>query len=296
MSEPLVDVRFLEKLESLTLRWQKSFNGLVGGHNRSQFAGPGQEFLDHRNFHPGDDLRAVNWRAYMRFEKFFLKTFQVEPRVPVRLLLDVSASMALGGGADATKFDYARKLSAALIYIGLVRLDSIMLQPFAKRLLKPLLCSGGRHRFQPVENYLRALANGGETSFHELARQFLGVYPQRGLTVIVSDFLEGAYCAPALQYIADFGHELLLVHLWTEEERAPTDRGELDLIDAESGERLTISIDDQAARRYTEAFDNHAESLRKLALRNGGRYVGLSTRVPVDEAIFGPMTIVQGAR
>jgi uncharacterized protein (DUF58 family) len=68
MPEPLVDRHFLERLERLTLHWQKSFNGLVGGHNLSRFAGPGQEFLDHRNFHSGDDLRAVNWRAYLRFE------------------------------------------------------------------------------------------------------------------------------------------------------------------------------------------------------------------------------------
>ena len=62
--------------------------------------GAGQEFLDHRNFHHGDDLRAVNWRAYLRLEKLFLKMFQVEPRVPVRLLLDLSASMAAHGGAE----------------------------------------------------------------------------------------------------------------------------------------------------------------------------------------------------
>src|SRR6476646_7368403 len=127
MPEPLVDRHFLEKLERLTLGWNKSFRGLVGGHNLSRFAGPGQEFLDHRSFHPGDDLRAVNWRAYMRFDKLFLKMFQVEPRVPVRLLLDTSASMA---ATSEQKFEYARKLAAALCYVALVRLDTICIQPF----------------------------------------------------------------------------------------------------------------------------------------------------------------------
>ena len=64
-SAPLLDREFLEKLERLTIHWHKSFAGLVGGHNRSRFPGAGQEFLDHRNFHHGDDLRAVNWRAYL---------------------------------------------------------------------------------------------------------------------------------------------------------------------------------------------------------------------------------------
>ena len=295
MSEPLVDTEFLEKLERLTLRWQKSFNGLVGGHNRSRFAGPGQEFLDHRNFHQGDDLRAVNWRAYMRFEKFFLKTFQVEPKVPVRLLVDVSVSMNVEAGSGPAKFDYARKLAAALIYIGLVRLDSIVVQPFGSRLLRPFLCSGGRHRFQPVENYLRELRVAGDTDFHELAREFLGAYPQRGLTVILSDFLDEGNCLAALQYMADFGHELLLVHLWTAEERAPTLAGEVELIDAESGAHTTISIDEAARRAYTKAFEDYADALRKVALRNGGRYVGLSTDIPLDEAIFGPLTMASGA-
>src|ERR1700678_1084199 len=115
-SAPLLDREFLEKLERLTLRWQKSFAGLVGGHNTSRFAGAGQEFLDHRNFTHGDDLRAVNWRAYLRLEKLFLKMFQLEPRIPVRVLLDISQSMTTG---SASKFDYSRKLAAAVCYVGL---------------------------------------------------------------------------------------------------------------------------------------------------------------------------------
>jgi len=297
MAEPLVDRQFLEKLERLTLRWQKSFNGLVGGHNTSQFAGPGQEFLDHRNFHAGDDLRAVNWRAYMRFEKFFLKTFQVEPRVPVRLLLDASTSMDVrtadvtAAAENLTKFDYARKLAAALIYIGLVRLDSIVIQPFSARLLEPFFCSGGRHRFQPAESYLRTLKAEGRTNFHELARQYLSTYPQRGLTVIVSDFLDDGDCFHPLQYIADFGHELLLVQLWTEDDRQPRARGELELIDAETGTRSTFLVDNDVTQRYTAAFEAYSEQLQKLALRNGGRYVGLSTMSSLDEALFGALTM-----
>src|SRR6266550_352477 len=128
---PLLDRKFLEKLERLTIHWEKSFSGLVGGHNSSRFAGGGQEFLDHRHFHHGDDLRAVNWRAYMRLEKLFLKMFQIEPRVPVRLLLDTSASMA---AVSSQKFEYARKLAGALCYVGLVRLDSIEIHGFANRM------------------------------------------------------------------------------------------------------------------------------------------------------------------
>src|SRR5512142_1585980 len=121
-SDPIVDSQFLAKLERLAIRWQRSFPGVVGGHNLSRYSGAGQEFLDHRHFHHGDDLRAVNWRAYLRFEKLFMKMFRVEPHTPVRLLLDTSQSMTTG---TVSKFEYARKLAAALCYVGLVRLDTI---------------------------------------------------------------------------------------------------------------------------------------------------------------------------
>ncbi len=290
MLEPLVDRHFLEKLERLTLRWQKSFDGLVGGHNLSRFPGPGQEFLEHRSFHQGDDLRAVNWRAYLRFEKLFLKIFQVEPRVPVRLLLDSSASMESGNQpGDATKFDFARKLAAALVYIGLVRLDSILLQPFSSRLTDPFLASGGRHRFQPAETFLRGLKAEGRTNYFDMARDYLTTYPQRGLTIIVSDFLDDADCLRPLQYIADFGHELMLIQLWGEDDREPAGKGELELVDAESGTHAKIVLDDRARLEYTDAFDAYANELKRLALRNGGRYAGLSTRNPIEEIIFGPL-------
>ena len=125
-------------------------------------AGGGQEFLDHRHFHQGDDLRAVNWRAYMRLDKMFLKMFQVEPRVPVRMLVDISESMAAG---SAEKFDYARKLAGALCYVGLVRLDTIEVLPFAEKLHEGKTCGGGRHRFTPLARFLEGLRPGGTTTF-----------------------------------------------------------------------------------------------------------------------------------
>jgi uncharacterized protein (DUF58 family) len=292
MPEPLVDRHFLERLERLTLHWQKSFNGLVGGRNPTHFAGAGQEFLDHRNFHTGDDLRAVNWRAYMRFERFFLKTFQIEPRVPVRLLLDVSGSMSAGTSpGGVSKFDYARRLAAALIYIGLVRLDTIVIQPFAEQVHQPFSASGGRHRFHAAESFLRELSTAGPTGFRELARQYLSIYSQRGLTIILSDFLADEDCYLPLQYMADFGHELLIVQLWTPQDREPTVDGELELLDSESGAQRKILVDARARQQYTTAFDAHAEELKRLALRNGGRYAGLSTNFPIDEALFGALTM-----
>jgi uncharacterized protein (DUF58 family) len=287
MSEvPLIDRAFLEKLERLTLHWHKSFAGLVGGHNRSRFAGAGQEFLDHRHFHQGDDLRAVNWRAYLRLEKLFLKLFQVEPRVPVRLLIDCSASMETG---DPAKFDYARRLAAALCYVGLVQLDAICIQPFASSLAESCTCSGGRHRFVKVVNFLESMKMGGGTDFLAVARDFVSRYSQRGLAIVLSDFLDDADPEKPLQYLAEFGHELLLVHVWAPEDRTPRWDGELELVDAETGNKLEIGLDQPARERYTEAFDAYASRLDMLAQRNGGRYIGLATDTALEDAVFGAL-------
>lgn len=281
--ETIIDRQFLEKLERLTIHWQKSFPGLVGGHNVSRFSGPGQEFLDHRHFHHGDDLRAVNWRAYLRLEKLFLKMFQVEPRIPVRVLVDASLSMTTGA---REKLRYARQLAAALTYIGLVRLDTISLQSFSDSLSDPLVCSGGRHRFGPAVDFLSAMVPKGRTQYLEVARQFLGRYAQRGLAIVISDFLDDRGCEKPLEYVADFGHEILLVHVWADEDRQPPWTGELDLVDSETGDRIEISADDSVRQAYTEAFDAFAGQLQSLALRNGGRYVGISTSTSIEEAMF----------
>jgi uncharacterized protein (DUF58 family) len=213
----------------------------------------------------------------------------------VRVLLDSSVSMtAAAAPGEWTKFDYARRVAAALVYIGLVRLDSILLQPFASTLHKPFLASGGRHRFQSAEIYLRQLRPGGKTNFFETARQYFRAYPQRGLTIVISDFLDDSDCLQPLQYLADFGHELLLIQLWSEQDRQPSDDGDVQLLDAESGAEVRIAVDGRAREAYTRAFDQHAAGLRKLALRNGGRYAGLSTQVPLEDAVFGPLSIVQG--
>jgi uncharacterized protein (DUF58 family) len=289
--QPLIDGALLEKLERLAIRWQKSFPGLVGGHNISHFAGSGQEFLDHRQFHHGDDLRAVNWRAYLRLEKLFLKMFQVEPRIPVRILLDCSNSMTTGA---VSKFDYARKLAAALCYVGLVRLDTICLQPFGAHLGDAFLCGGGRHRFIPAVNFLQDLKPEGRTSYFQIAREFISKYPQRGLLIVISDFLDDEGCERPIQYLSDFGHELILAQIWAAEDREPTWDGQLDLTDAESGATLEIGFDDNARRNYVEAFDAYAREIQKVGLRNGGRYVGLSTDTTIEDAVFGPLARAGG--
>ena len=240
---PLLDREFLERLERLTIHWQKSFPGLVGGHNMSRFAGSGQEFLDHRNFHHGDDLRAVNWRAYLRLDKLFLKMFQVEPRVPVRLLIDTQRIDDGARRAEVRICAQARR-RALLCGAGPPRLDrgAWIFQPadaadLFDRRPPPFHRGDGRHR---------GVAAGGATDYQALVREFIGTYSQRGLLIIISDFLDDKDCERALQYLSDFGHELMLLQVWTDEDRTPPWTGELELRDAETGTPLKLDFDDDA--------------------------------------------------
>lgn len=288
--DPLLNRVTLERLERLALRWQQSFQGLLGGQNVSRFAGVGHEFLDHRHFHPGDDLRSVNWRAYLRLERLFLKMFRTEPRTPVRILLDTSESMACGASGAApgeAKFTYACRLAAALTYVGLVRLETIVLYPFAETLGESFRAQGGRHRYAKAAQFLGALETGERSDFHRAVRQFCSGVGAPGLVVVLSDFLDESDCAEALQQLADQGHEIHLAQLAGPDDRTPPWDGELELLDAESGELRRVQMDRASALEYTEAYDEYCRGIEYAALKNSGRYLHLTTDIPLEDALYG---------
>jgi hypothetical protein len=171
----------------------------------------------------------------------------------------------------------------------MIRLDSLCVQPFGAALQESFLCSGGRHRFVHAVNFLTRVALGGRTDYMAIAREFCSRYEQPGLLIVISDFFDDSDCLRPLQFLADFGHELLLVHLWADEDRSPAWEGQLEITDAETGRRLELTFDREARQRYTDAFEGHARALAAIADRSGGRYVGLSTSTSVEDAVFGPL-------
>ena len=120
----------------------------------------GVEFSDYRRYVSGDDPRSLDWNAYLRLGKLFLKTYRLEERISVRILLDCSESMNFGRGRES-KFSYARHLAAAFSYLALLHLDSVAIAPFAMRLSKSLVASGGRDGFWPVMKFRNSLPCGG---------------------------------------------------------------------------------------------------------------------------------------
>jgi uncharacterized protein (DUF58 family) len=207
------------------------------------------------------------------------------------MLVDISASMTAHGGV---KFDYARKLAAALAYIGLLRLDNMEIHGFSDRLGRRILSTGGRHRFPGVMDEIATLAAAGATDYLAVVREFIETYSQRGLVIVISDFLDDNGCERALQYLCDFGHELMLLDVWAEEDRTPPWSGELELHDAETGAVLKLDFDDGARERYTSAFDEYRSRIESIAQRSGGRYAGIPVSEPLDNVIFGDLVRAGG--
>ena len=97
-----------------------------------------------------------------------------------------------------------------------------------------------------------------------------------------------------MQFLADYGHELMLLQVWSEEDRTPPWAGELELVDGETDVHLKLDFDDLAREQYTRAFDQYAADLQQLALRNSGRYVGISTQMAIEDVIFGSLVRARG--
>ena len=283
----LLSAEALERLERLTIRWTQSFQGRIGGDIVSRYAGVGHEFLDHRNFQRGDDLRAVNWRAYMRLERMFLKLFRSEPRIPVRILIDTSESMAVGGeGASDSKFAYACRLAASLCYVGLVRLETIVLQPFSDSLSDSFRAHGGRLRYGQAAAYIASLETGGGTAFQRPVRDYLMKFPVPGITFVLSDFLNTSGDELPLEHLVSEGHEVHLLQIASPSDREPPWRGDLELFDAETDSVLQVSLDDSSAREYRDSYDEYCRSLERHAKRSGAQYLHLSTAQPIESVLF----------
>ncbi len=142
--------------------------------------------------------------------------------------------------------------------------------------------------------YLQRMEAKSVTSFDLVVREFIHSTPQRGLVIVLSDFLDDGDCLRPLQYLADYGHELLLIQIYGEEDRTPPWNGELELVDAETQAEVRLQFDEVAREQYTRAFDEYTGALQQLAVRNGGRFASVSTGTTLEDIIFGALVRTRG--
>jgi uncharacterized protein (DUF58 family) len=243
------------------------------------------EFADYRRYTFGDDPRSLDWSAYLRLGKLFLKIYETEQHIPVRILLDRSESMDCEE-ADESKFLYAQRLAATFAYLALLHLDAAAVVPFASHLYKPLVVSGGRERLWPVLKFLSEQSCGGGTDLFATVKEFLGNFTSHGLVIVISDFFDEQGNQRAVEMLRSAGHDFVLLHVHSMEEQRPSATGEMILEDVETGAQRTVECSSQSAADYERRFLEFSARIRRLALRNGGRYARAVTNIPYQEFVL----------
>ena len=244
------------------------------------------EFADYRVYSSGDDPRSLDWNAYLRLGKLFLKIFETERHVPVRILLDCSESMDCEEAAAESKFLYAQRLAATFAYLALLRLDTTAVIPFAERLGKPSWSRADARISGRCSNFSSELSCKGGTDLYRSVKEFVSNFPSRGVVIVISDFFDEEGCRRALEMLRSSGHDFVFLQVHSAEEQRPSAFGELILEEAETGELRTIECSREKAALYERAFLEFSSRLQRLALRNGGRYARAVTNIPYQEFVL----------
>ncbi len=282
-SSTILDPEFLRKLERLSLVSKRVFAGQTQGERRSPKRGSSVEFADFREYALGDDLRYVDWKAYGRLEKLFLKLFVEEENLDLHLLLDTSRSMEFGG--PPTKLAYAQRIAAALGYIALSDYDRVSVAGFSTTLGAVLPPTRGRPGVAPFFRFIERQTAGGGTRFGEALTRYAARTKSGGIAVVVSDFFDAAYVAGIKALLAR-RFQIVLIHVLDAEEARPALSGDVRLIDAETGEAREVSVSPELLRRYDAALAGFCDDLQRLAGRYGIDYVRAVTDVPFEDVIL----------
>ena len=282
-SPDLLDPQFLKRLEQLQITTKRVFGGKMRGERRSKRRGVSIEFADYRDYARGDDLRFIDWNIYGRLDRFFLKLFMEEQDLFFYIILDTSKSMEFG---DPTKLLYAKQIAAALAYIGLTHQDKVGITAFAngeKAVMKP---TRGRPFVWRMLEFLNGLKAEGETKLATICKNFVMKNRQRGIVVMISDFLDPEGFEDSLKYFLHGNYEVFVIQVLDKQELEPDLQGHFELIDSEFDDRTEISMTPALREQYKRTVEAYCQQLRDYCTRYGMNHLVTSTEVPFDEIIL----------
>jgi uncharacterized protein (DUF58 family) len=272
---------FLKKLEYLQVVSRRAFAGHRGADRRARKRGRGLEFADHRGYSAGDDFRHIDWKAYQRLGRLLLRLFDEEQDLPIYLFIDSSRSMA-----EPAKFDQARRIAAALCYIGLAHLDKVTLLPFDIKLGDETEPGRGKGRIFRVFELLEKLESRGSTDLREAFKAFGNRTRQVGLAVVISDFLDPHGFEPGLKMLAGMGHDVFAVHVTSSRDRDPGALGDVRFVDSETGELRDVDVTPSLASAYGGAWQAHQVEVEKFCGRYNLGYVRAEAEQPFEQIIL----------
>lgn len=284
-------LRRLEQFQLLAARRAKSS---ARGERRSKARGQSVEFADHRNYTHGDDFRYLDWNLYGRLDRLFVKLYEEERELPVRIFLDASESMTFG---QPPKFDFARQMAAAIGYVALCGFDRVSVIPFpdvpadasrgAEQASRGALRSvrGKKSSMQFFRN-INALTASGAADFNQALRRGALEAKQSGVAVVLSDFLDPAGYEPGLTALIGRGFQVNAVQILAPEELNPTTYGDLRLVDSETGSLQEVTFGKYRLKAYQQTVQNYIQRLREFCQPRGIRFFSVGSDTALEQLLL----------
>jgi uncharacterized protein (DUF58 family) len=282
-ADVLFDPELMRKLDQLALVSRKVFAGKMRGERLTKRRGESVEFADYRNYVSGDDLRFLDWNIFARLDQLFIKLFLQEEDLHVSILIDGSKSMQWG---HPDKWLYARRLAAAMAYIGLVNFDRVSLYVYAHGLRSELVGIRGRRWMANVVEFLTGAEASGVSNLSLAAKQFSIRHPQPGIVLVLSDFCEKGGYETGMRYLLGRNYDLYFVHVLSPEEIDPPWAGDLRLTDVEDEDVAEVTITRALIQRYRQNVQAYALALKNDCTRRGISYLFTGTDVPFEQMVF----------
>ncbi len=277
---PLLSPEFIARLEQIEYSSRRLLAGRFKGERLTKRKGTSIEFADHRHYVVGDDLRFLDWNLYARLDRLFIKLYLEEEDLSVHLLVDGSVSMNFGTPA---KLHFARQLAAALGFIGLSHFDRVSVWQIGGTGLNRIR---GRSQVPRLLDFLERLTPLAGTSLRQGVRDFVARQPQRGIVVLISDFLDKGGYEEALRLLVAKRMEVTAVHVLAPDEIDPQLSGDVKLVDAEDGEVAEITATPWLLRRYRQTLEGFCAALRQFCVRRNILYSFISSATPVESLIL----------
>ena len=282
-----LDPELLARIGSLELLARAVVEGFMSGLHRSPYTGFSTEFTEYRQYNAGDDLRYLDWRLLGRTDRYFIKKYRADTNTQCHLLIDTSASMNYAHASTVTKLQYAKFLAASLAYLLNRQQDAVGVVAFDRKVHTHVPARNRTGHMRTVFGHLSLLEPGGETRLAESLHQLAEILTRRGIVVVISDFYDQTdRLQEAFQHLRFKGHDLVAFHV--------LDQNELDfdfkepvllLEDAETQEQIPV-LPDVVMSGYRERMQRHVEAMRRCAAANHVDYEVLTTKQPLDFALF----------
>jgi uncharacterized protein (DUF58 family) len=275
------DPEGLARVGNMELVARQVVEGFLTGRHRSPYHGFSAEYLDHRAYAPGDEVRNLDWKLLARTDKYFVKLFEDETNLRAYLLLDCSASMAFQSGG-LSKLAYGSYLAAALAYLMLHQNDAVGLVLFDSEVRQFLPPRARPTQFRQVLDYLESPPVGGDTDVGTILHEVAERVRRRGLVIVISDLLDDVdKVAGGLQHFRHNGHEVVVFQVMDDAELTfPYDR--LTRFKDMEGAGRVVTNPRSLRARYLARLNAFLDGVKTACFERGIGYNLADTKQPYD--------------